>query len=184
MKGLNDMEKLQIEERATKLMESIGYCDNDEAIDIIRIAKSLGFAVGNALLTEDDDGFIIVEEGAASILGIKTDKLIGVNSERTLEWKRFIVAHEIAHYLLHYSSQGNQGMYAHRDHRKGRNDVENEADFFAACLLMPREKVVEKFKELKDKKLSMSEIVLLLAKRFAVTQKMTERRIEELGLNG
>lgn len=183
VRGLSYMEKTKIEEKAKELIQSINYQDQHEEIDIIQIAKDLGFAVGNALLDDEDDGFIIVREGAEEILGIKTDKLIGVNSKRTLEWKRFIIAHEIAHYVLHYSAQNTKGMYAHRDHKKGKNSVENDADYFAANLLMPREKFTEKFNELKEKGLDFDEIVLLLASKFVATTKTIERRIGELQLN-
>lgn len=184
MKGLSHMEKKQIEEKAMRLMEEINYRDEREEIDIIQIANSLGFAVGNAILNDDDDGFIIVKEGEKELLGIKTDKLIGVNSTRTLEWKRFIIAHEIAHYCLHYSKEQSKGMYAHREHKKGKNETENAADYFAANLLMPREKFTKKFEEFKNKGLEHEEIVLLLARKFVVMPKTIERRIGELELNG
>ena len=147
MKGLSYMDKALIEKKVGELFERIGYDGDREEIDIIQIAKKLGFAVGNALLDNDDDGFIIVQEGVDNILGIKTDKLIGVNSKRTLEWKRFIIAHEIAHYILHYSNEKRNGMYAHRDHKKGKNDLENDADYFAASLLMTRDKFTKKYIE-------------------------------------
>lgn len=184
MKGLSQMEKAIIEEKVTEMMKNINYQDNLEEIDIIQIAKKLGFAVGNAILDEEDDGFIIVQDGAEEILGIKTDKLIGVNSKRALEWKRFIIAHEIGHFILHYSEQKSGGMYAHRDHKKGKNNLENDADYFAANLLMPREKFIDKYKELKEKNLNLDEIILLLSRKFVTTPRMTERRIEELQLNG
>lgn len=181
---MDKIREKEIESRVDEMMDEIGYQDTKDEVDVFRIAKLLGIAVGNAMLNNDDDGFIIVNEGAEEILGIKTDKLIGVNSKRTLEWKRFIIAHEIAHYILHYSKEIHNGIYAHREHKKGKDDVENEADFFAANLLMPRAKFIEKFKELKDKGLSMDEIRLLLEKKFIVTPKMLDRRIGELELNG
>lgn len=177
------MEKNEIEQKALEIMKQVNYSDQGDEIDIIQIANRLGFAVGNALLDEDYDGFIIIQEGKEEILGIKTDKLIGVNSQRTLEWKRFIIAHEIAHYALHYADKSKQGMYAHREHNKGKNDEENDADYFAANLLMPREKFTNKFMELKSKNLALDEIIVLLAKKFIATPKMIERRIGELGLN-
>ena len=116
------MDKDAIEKKAIEMMEDIGYVDNTDAIDVIEIAKKLGFEVGNAVLKDDVDGFILVEEGKSELLGIKTDKLIGVNSTRNLAWKRFIIAHEIAHYVLQYSKVNNNGMFAHRDHRKGKDE--------------------------------------------------------------
>lgn len=184
MEGLNCMERKNIEEKALEFMKQTGY-DKDEsvAVDVIDVAKRAGFAVGNAMLDDDEDGFIIVQEGAKEILGIHTDKLIGVNSRRTVEWKRFIIAHELAHYALHYENERHNGMYAHREHIKGKSDEENDADFFAANLLMPREKFLNVFEDLKNKELEFDEIVLLLSDKFIVTSRMVERRIEELELN-
>ena len=178
------MKKSEIEQKVEQMMKELHYSDTSDEIDVIEIAKKLGFAVGNAVMKDDVDGFIIIQKGAKEILGIETDKLIGVNSERELEWKRFTIAHEIAHYILHYSSQKYKGMYAHRDHKKGKNDIENEADYFAANLLMPKDKFTNKYKELEKKGLDRKEIIVLLSAKFVVTQMMTERRIEELGLIG
>lgn len=100
-----------------------------DSIDVIEVAKKLGFVVGNAGLSEDVDGFIIVDENKGNILGIDTNKLIGVNASKELAWKRFIIAHEIGHYILHYDKEKDNGMYAHREHKKGKNEIENEADF-------------------------------------------------------
>ena len=178
------MKKSEIEQKVEQMMKELHYSDTSDEIDVIEIAKKLGFAVGNAVMKDDVDGFSIIQKGAKEILGIETDKLIGVNSERELEWKRFTIAHEIAHYILHYSSQKYKGMYAHRDHKKGKNDIENEADYFAANLLMPKDKFTNKYKELEKKGLDRKEIIVLLSAKFVVTQMMTERRIEELGLIG
>lgn len=177
------MDERMIEQKAIDTIAQINYCDDSEEIDVIQIAKRLGFSVGNAVLQDDVDGFILVQDDAKEILGIETNKLIGVNSKRNLEWKRFIIAHELAHYILHCPEQKTKGMYAHRDHKKGKGSTENEADFFAANLLMPREKFTEKFNELKEKSLDKEDIVLLLTKKFVVTPKMVERRFEELSLD-
>ena len=116
-------------------------------------------------------------------MGLKTDKLIGVNSDRSLEWKRFIIAHEIGHYILHFKEEGIEGLYAHRDHKRGHDDSENEVDFFAANLLMPRQRFEKKFTEMKALKLSTQDIIDELASYFIVTKRMAERRIKELGLD-
>lgn len=171
-----------IENKVEETFKRVDYKDNADAIDVILIAKKLGFIVANAGLSEDMDGFIIVEEGKDDILGIHTDKLIGVNASKGLEWKRFTIAHEIGHFILHYDRDADNGIYAHREHIKGKNEAENEADFFAANLLMPREKFMNKYRELKDKGLSYDEMIVLLANKFVVTQPTTIRRFKELGL--
>lgn len=176
------MDREKIERKAEETLNHVNYADVADSIDVIEVAKKLGFVVGNAGLSEDVDGFIIVDENKGNILGIDTNKLIGVNASKELAWKRFIIAHEIGHYILHYDKEKDNGMYAHREHKKGKNEIENEADFFAANLLMPRKKFRNKYNELKKKDLSTDEIILLLADKFTVTQPMTKRRFEELGL--
>lgn len=74
-------------------------------------------------------------------------------------------------------------MYAHRDHKKGKDSTENEADYFAANLLMPKERFLKNYEELRNNRLSLEEKVIILAKRFCVTEIMTRRRFEELGIN-
>lgn len=174
------MDKSMIESKAIDILNKVQLSDETDAIDVIKIARELGFVVGNAGLEDDVDGFIIVEKGKREILGQKTDRLIGVNASKELAWKRFIVAHEIGHYILHYDENINNGMYAHREHKKGKNNEENEADYFAANLLMPRKKFKERVDELKNKGLNKEEIILLLADKFCVTHMMVERRIGEL----
>lgn len=176
------MDDVKIEESVMSTLMSVKYTISECSVDVIDVAKRLGFVVGNAVLDEEDDGFIIVEEGRKQIMGIKTDKLIGVNSNRSLEWKRFIIAHELGHYILHFKEKNLKGLYAHRDHIRGHNETENEADFFAANLLMPRESFEKKYNEIKQVYKNDKEIVDALSKYFIVTIKMTERRIEELGL--
>lgn len=176
------MDRALIEEKALKILADANDT-GDAVIDIIGLAKNLGFVVGNAELSDDEDGFIIVEEGSKQILGQKTDKLIGVRADQSIEWKRFVIAHEIGHYILHYETMKKHGIYAHRYHKKGKSEKENEADFFAANLLMPRERFTKQFEALKKVGLTTEEMTLILAKRFCVTEIMTKRRFEELNLS-
>lgn len=123
------MDAFKIEKSVLDTLSLAQYTIGNRSVDVIDVAKRLGFVVGNAVLNEEDDGFIVVEEGKKKIMGIKTDKLIGVNSDRPLEWKRFIIAHELGHYILHFKEKNLKGLYAHRDHNRGHNELENEADF-------------------------------------------------------
>lgn len=60
---------------------------------------------------------------------------ITLDENATEERKRFTMAHELGHYFLH-SKQGKTPLTAHR---LGTSLAEQEANFFAACLLMPEE---------------------------------------------
>lgn len=70
------------------------------------------------------------------------EPVIGVNSQHSRQRRRFTIAHELGHYLLH------EGLLSHVDHdfrvnyrnqesSLATNTEEIEANFFAASLLMP-----------------------------------------------
>jgi Zn-dependent peptidase ImmA (M78 family) len=69
--------------------------------------------------------------------------VIGVNKAHPLTRKRFTTAHELAHALLHEGKEIRYDTDFRVDFRSGVSslgvDVEEmEANFFAACVLMPR----------------------------------------------
>lgn len=177
------MENKDIEQRALDVLEKNGN-KSDSFVNIVDIANNLGFIVGNVKLPDDDDGFIIVDDVDHNLFDTGSNKVIGVRADQTTEWKRFIIAHEIGHYVLHYDQKKDGGIYAHRDHKKGKGKIENEADYFAASILMPRDRFDKQNKILDNAGLSFEEKIVILAKRFGVTEIMTVRRFGELGING
>lgn len=65
--------------------------------------------------------------------------LVVSNSTASPGRRRFTVAHEVAHYLLHRDRIPPQGIYCKEEDvsRRDGKDIEKEADTFAAALLMP-----------------------------------------------
>lgn len=176
----DEKEKKYIEEKAQCFLNDSKY-SGEEPVNIIKLAQNIGFTVGNAALISDSDGFIVVKDNYTPLYGVPTNKLIGVNSQRTIEWKKFIIAHEIGHYYLSDVNKGN-ALFAHREHRKGKDKAENAADYFASNVIMPKETFEKEFESLKDNNLDMADKVAILASRFKVTEEMAKRRIEELEL--
>ncbi|MEA4846516.1 MAG: ImmA/IrrE family metallo-endopeptidase [Clostridiaceae bacterium] len=92
--------------------------------------------------------------GAEAFLGFAlikdSERIVFSNSSLILSREIFSVAHEIGHQRLHLSEQGR--TLIKDDDFNDRDELEVEANYFAACLLMPMDKV-EKFirLELKDK---------------------------------
>lgn len=174
------MEKMIIEQKADALLDKIGYTGGE--LDVIHAARVLGFVVGISALPKWDDGFILVDhakERIHELVGVMTDKVIGVNSDRDLQKKRFIIAHEIGHYELHCDKDDGV-LYARREDRKGKDAEENDADYFAACLLMPRKYFKEKYDDLKSKGLTEDDIFTLLQKYFNTPYESIERRLIEV----
>lgn len=176
------MNTVKIERSVQDIVNAARYSVNAFPVDVIGIAKGIGFVVGNAVLNEEDNGFIVVKEGAAEVLGVATDKLLGVNSDRSLEWKRFIIARELGHYVLHFKEKGLSGLYAHRDCGREPDELEQEADVFAMNLLLPKESVMKRFEGASQVFETDAEIVSMLSKCFVVSSSMVEKRLTELEL--
>lgn len=67
----------------------------------------------------------------------KSQKTILLNAKEPYTRKRFTLAHEIAHVCLHFSNNDDEFIDYNRSTE--RSLKEDEADEFAACLLMPEE---------------------------------------------
>lgn len=139
---INEKIKDEMENKAYNCLKKYGY-KLDAPIDITELATNMGFTVGSTELPNSLDGFIIVDNQKQLLQNIDTNMLIAVNEDRTEENIRFIIAHELAHYINEYNEQK---LFACREqHKEGHPRPESEDcnDFLAACLLMPSEAVKE-----------------------------------------
>ncbi|MDO4293957.1 MAG: ImmA/IrrE family metallo-endopeptidase [Eubacteriales bacterium] len=173
------MEKQQIETQVDILLEGYGYNpDKDDYVNIVDFVQHLGFIVGNAKLDDSEDGFLAIQTSdMAKDRDGMNDKIIGVNAKRSLDWKRFIIAHEFAHSVLHYEAGK---IYLHRERKKGKDDKENDADYFAAALLMPRKSFKRLYDKFKQDGFNDTAISLQLASIFKVPFDSVQRRITEV----
>ena len=174
----------EIERRVSEVLVDYGiYDENVDSLDVVCLARSRGFSVRNASLKDSEDGFLLLQPDPVRIKGELVDgKIIAVNRERSGPYKRFVVAHEFGHYALNHCKEGK--AYLHRETQTGKNEVENEADYFAAALLMPREAFRRCYQELADRGVPEKERHIRLAAQYRVPVESARRRIEELDLAG
>ena len=108
-------------------------------VNIEELAGALGITIQYEPADDKLSGFLIRD--------LKNHRaVIGVNSSHPRNRKRFTIAHEIGHFLLHESEKvymdgiNNIFRVHHRneDSSKGSNVDEKEANLFAAELLMPK----------------------------------------------
>lgn len=104
-------------------------------VDVERISESCGLSVVRRNV-ESISGFIIRSEGKA---------VIGVNSSNAPVRQRFTIAHELGHYLIHppgtddvHIDSGFEIRFRDEVSSQGTDKSEQEANFFAAELLMPQ----------------------------------------------
>ncbi|MBQ6160591.1 MAG: ImmA/IrrE family metallo-endopeptidase [Oscillospiraceae bacterium] len=173
--ALTTERKKEISAQVDKILNDFGYNPEvDTYVDSVRLANSLKFSVGEAKgLKENEDGFIIMYNGS---------RLIGVNIKRSVEDKRFTTAHELGHYVLHGKQlEENMMMREHVDAKTG-NQEEDEADFFAACALMPEQSFKREAERLRTSKVNENDIIAVLRILFKVPEESIRRRLQEVGI--
>ena len=162
------------EENSIKLVENI---------DISKVCNQLGIQVLSlklsSKLSKELDGIILVTP---------EEKRIGVNSEVNPRDARFIIAHELSHYI----TQKDQLEYAFKDrlyHGDKKDPLEDEMDYMAAAILVPKNKFelylkslgIGDFHSVDEVKSNIHPVIIgLLAEKFNVRDDLIYRRIVEV----
>lgn len=95
------------------------------------------------------------------------------------EDKLFTIAHELGHYFIHMEDKKNYLCYRHkRDITPEEKKLEDEADYFASCLLMPKVKIIKAIETYPNVASIES-----LSKLFEVSEEAMMRRLEELEID-
>ncbi len=187
---MNFMEKENIKKAialAKKLRTELGV--EGVGVDlnyIVNNINSLGYVKpGDHLIVNETDLTPLGKELERSISGfikrIDENVYIGIEKSEYPYRKRFTLAHELGHYLLH---QQNDSEFEQIDFRDGidfngqgsysSDPHEQEANAFAAELLMPEEQVKEYLKEYGSYE--------LMAYLFGVSYAAMKIRLKNLGL--
>lgn len=169
------MAKPEVE--ATRLLEETGQ-DGAPPVDVTRIAEHLGAQVVEERLDRELSG-LLYRDGDQVV--------IGVNSTHAERRRRFTVAHEIGHLVLH------KGRPLVLDHVRvnfrnatssAATDYEEiQANAFAAELLMPAAQVVASARAaIESGRAGDAALVRDLADGFEVSEQAMEYRLVNLGL--
>lgn len=121
----------RIEQLADSLLKEAGV--TAPPVPIETIVKTRGITI--RLLDLKEVSGLVVRDGNVTV--------IGVNRKDALTRKRFTIAHECAHALLHDGKEIHYDSGYRVDFRSGESSLgvnveEMEANFFAACILIPR----------------------------------------------
>lgn len=115
-----------------------------------------------------------------------TDTVVGLNENHSETRRRFSLAHELGHFLLHKGEVFVDAKvnFRNRLSSMGVDREEIEANEFAAELLMPSDLVSTEFYKLfdADKTSEHASPVDTLASRFKVSTQAMEFRLRNLGL--
>jgi Zn-dependent peptidase ImmA (M78 family) len=158
------------------IQRAIGIYHSEGSIDMVKLAQALDIDV---YAKEGDDTF------NSEISFDKTaDKFfIIVNANHPLVRQRFSIAHELAHYIFHPEKIRKEGYMNREIVEEVNKKSEEEADSFAAEILMPEELVNDYVEEhsLKKNVKMTEEIINSIADHFKVSRTVALLRMRHLG---
>ncbi len=164
-------------QEARRVLEEAGI--DTPPVDPELVAKHLGVQVKFEPLNEIS---------GLTFHGDKGNRII-VNDSHPPNRRRFTLAHEIGHFLLH---QGRQLVVDSSVRVSRRDDLsslatdsqEIEANTFAANLLMPRNFVLDALREIlsDDENIEAETAIGMLGQRFGVSREAMQYRLVNLGV--
>lgn len=167
----------KIERTAAKILEILNVVELP--IPVEKIAKQRGIDILPYELGEDVSGVLVMDNGINTI---------GYNASHPEVRIRFTIAHELGHFELHKSETGMfvdknfRVQFRNNDSSTGEYKQEQEANAFAAALLMPQDFLIREI-EKNDYHLSSEESISALATTFNVSPIAMTYRIANLNLN-
>ncbi len=177
---IHQRRKAGIEKLANKLLEDMGALK--PGFEIEKLVAKLGIQISNEDLDKSVSGYSVAKNG---------QKLIALNTSaaQTPERMRFTLAHELGHLLLHsfsdFNLKENERTFFRSDLSSSGTDIfEIEANYFAACLLMPRSLLIKEFHKRCERLLVDETDVTALAGLFMVSEQAMVIRMSTLGLLG
>ena len=170
------MTKSNIENKVSVILKNFG---TEAPIPVQDIIDKLGIMVSYAA-SKDYSGILVRGEGGQILMGL--------NSDESFVRQRFTMAHELGHYFLDHSKSAfvdNKVMVNHRDcaeNKKTHDKTEIDANYFAACLLMPKDSVEENFKQIAKNKIFLEDHLGVLAEKYEVSKEAMKYRLINLDL--
>lgn len=144
-------------------------------VPVIELAKNYGYEVVEVKLPSNIAGFVNVQ-----------DRIIYVNNSDSETRKAFTVAHELGHIKLHSSELEKNPdigiLYRRPLGKKDDDEKEQEANCFAASLLVPQsmyKTVYEQYKKI----LTKENKIKLLSRLFGVSSEVMKYRLHDFSLD-
>ena len=154
---------------------------NTYPVNIVQLCNRLGIQVFEEPLPPDVSGMLMVRPEPFEQYG--SNRVIVINASHSARRRRFTVAHELAHYVLH--KQVGETLFAHREEEGAGGAEERQADAFAACVLMPAPLVLRALGRLKNQGgdgLYAVDKAGFIAAQFGVSEDAARARLGQLGL--
>lgn len=166
------MDRQIIERKAKTLLKKYNF--NKVPIDIESLAQKIGINVYKEILPDDISG----------ILDLRNIPIIMINKEHHINRQRFSIAHELGHFFLNRPvgvHVDKQTYFRNSNSAKGLDEIEIDANRFAAEILMPTdlvENLLNKYSDLID---SNDDVIYELSKIFIVSTTSMSFKLINMG---
>ena len=171
--SMTQLRREEIENRVNEILTEIGYVD---VVSVNKILEKENIFLYS--LDEKDWEKTIKDQDmnrAQALLYKKDDKKVILLNSKEVSNSKISISHEIGHLYLHMNEESIQ-MFCHHGGNRVDKVQEDEADYFAACLLMP-ERLVRGFcNKVEKPNLEM------FSKIFGVEIETVIRRFQELNI--
>lgn len=151
------------------------------ATPIVKIAKLFNFKTYKESLNESGD--ININGETKKKYG--HDKVILVNKDEELSHQRFVIAHELAHYLFDFLGNDKYNdvniLFADTYQKDNHNTPqEKRANTFAAEIMMPKELFIRQYNIARNEDNNRMFIIMYLSRYFETSIESIEKRIMEV----
>ncbi len=172
-----------IAEKILHIASDAGFY-NGQATPAVKIIRAFGielFRTNNML--QNISG--VIYAGGRTKEVYKSDPVIFTDNKEPYGHQRFVMVHELAHYLFDYIGNPNRPdasyVFAENYPRNNHNsDKEKRADRFAAALLMPNKLFRKQYNIAMHESNNRIYTIKYLALYFQVKESSIERRIDEV----
>lgn len=157
--------------------------------NIYSLAEQMDFDVQKATIEPNNnvkiEGILLVDENKDTVSVFSKPRGIALNYLNTPKENRFIVAHELCHYIFEkYLADYRpiiltEGREEHLLDQE-RDEYEQAIDYMAAALLVPLDSFRDKFNQAKEKKQSEQDFINEMCDFYDVSPIAIKKRIEEL----
>lgn len=178
-----DFEMKEIDTIAEAVRDSIMEHNTIEPTPIVKISETFDIPVFQTqYISKEHSGDIHIHDEKCD--KVKEEKIILVDKNETLEQQRFVIAHELAHYLFDYIGSDYQinnkpytCPYLKNNHE---GEAEKRANRFAASLLMPKHIFIQAHNNAVDIDDRRIYVIKYLSRLFQVKEASIIKRIKEV----
>ena len=175
----------EITQIANDILGEIDYYSGRGATPIVKIAKEFDFKTYKETLKNGKSGDIHINGETKKKYG--HDKIILVNKKDELFHQRFVVAHELAHYLFEFLGNpeySDSNIIFVDTYKKDQHETpqEKRANAFAAEIMMPRDLFIKQYYIARREDSNRMFILMYLSRFFETSIDSIEKRIVEVSV--